>query len=62
VGHEGGHLQATYFENPGHIYHNQFLDFVRTMVMDPKNRPGNLWVHQTSLGINQGINGAALQL
>lgn len=51
------------FENCGHIYHKQqVLDFVRTVVVDPKNRPDNLWVHHTSLGINQGINVATLQL
>jgi hypothetical protein len=30
--------------------------------MDPKNRPDNLWVHQTSQGINQGVNVPTLQL
>jgi len=56
------HLQAIYFENRGHVYHKKFLDLVRTMVMELKNRPDNLWVHQTSLGSNQGINVASLQL
>ncbi len=56
------HLQAIYFENRGHVYHKKFLDLVRTMVMELKNRPDNLWVHQTSLGSNQGIKVASLQL